>query len=59
MSVPKIKVIASTKGDMYRLLKNDGKYYLPPFSQADGNFIHDIVNRIKKVQKIRITCIDI
>ena len=31
MSVPKIKIIVSTKGEMYRLLKNDGKYYFPPF----------------------------
>ena len=26
----RIKIIASTKSELYRLLKNEGNYYLPP-----------------------------
>ena len=48
MSVSKIKKIAITKREMYRSSKNDGKYYLPPFSQADRNFILDVMTRIKR-----------
>ena len=49
LSIPKIKVIASTKSEMYKLLKNEGNYYLPPLSQTDGNFIHDAITGVKKV----------
>ena len=49
LSVAKIKMIATTKSEMYKLLTHSGKYYLPPQSQADGDFIHDIMSGNKKV----------
>ena len=50
VSIPRIKIIASTKSELYRLLKNEGNYYLPPPSQTDGSFIHEVMTGIKKVE---------
>ena len=52
LSIPRVKVIASTKSELYKLLKNQGNYYLPPLSQTDGGYIHDVMTGIKKVQRL-------
>ena len=50
LSVAKIKMVAITKSEMYKLLTRSGKYYLPPQSQTDGDFIHGIMSGYKKVK---------
>ena len=50
VSLTRIKIITSTKSELYRLLKNEGNYYLPPPSQTDECFIHDVMTEIKKVE---------
>ena len=32
-----------TKREIYRILKMKGKYYLPPESQSNSDFIHDVM----------------
>ena len=49
LSVAKIKMVAITKSEMYKPLTHSGKYYLPPQSQTDGDFIHEIMSGFKKV----------
>ena len=49
LSFARIKMVATTKSEMYKLLIHSGKYYLPPQSQIDGAFIHDIMSGLKKV----------
>ena len=38
-----IKIIVSTKGEVYRLPKNNGKYFLPSLLQTNQNFIHYVM----------------
>ena len=45
----KMKVVASSKGEVYRLLKNKGQYYLPPKNMENADFIWDIMSDTKKV----------
>ena len=59
LSKPRVKVIASTKSELYKLLKNQGNYYLPPLSQTDGSYIHDLITRIKRCKDFLIKCIDL
>ena len=49
MGINRLAVIASTKGKVYRLLKHTGKYYMPPLSYSDADFVHDAITEIKKV----------
>ena len=46
----KMKVVASSKGEIYRLLKDKGQYYLPPKNMAGADFISDIMSGEKKVR---------
>ena len=45
----KMEVVASSKGEDYRLLMNQGQYYLPPKNMANADFICDIMSGSKKV----------
>ena len=38
-----------SKREIYQLLAMKGKFYLPPESQANSDFIHDIMVGRKKV----------
>ena len=38
-----------SKREIYRILVVKGKYYLPPESQANSTYIHDVMNGKKKV----------
>ena len=43
LSLTRMKMMTTTKGEIYSLLKHSGNYYLPPNSQSDWGFIHDIM----------------
>ena len=49
LSVARMKMVATTKGEIYSLLKHSGKYYLSSRSQTDGDSIHDIIVGYKKI----------
>ena len=57
MGINKLAVIASTKGEVYRLLKHTTKYYIHPLSYSDSDFEHDVITGVKKVN-IMIFLID-
>ena len=42
-------VIANSKREVYKLLKLTRKYYLPPLSHSDADYIRDILTGIKIV----------
>ena len=52
----KMKVVASSKGEIYRLLKDRGQYYLPPKNMASADFICDVMSGAKKVRFNPIKC---
>ena len=43
---------AKSKSEVYRLLSTEGKVYLPPASEANHNFISDVISGKLKVRKI-------
>ena len=52
----KMKMVASSKGEVYRLLKVRGQYYLQPKNMASAEFISDIMSGKKKVRFIPSKC---
>ena len=50
MGINRLIVVANSKREVYKLLKFTGKYYLPPLSHTDADYIHDILTGIKKVK---------
>ena len=52
MGINKLAVIASTNGEVSRLLKHTEKYYMPPLSYSDAVFVHDVITGILKVNMI-------
>ena len=38
-----------TKREIYRIFQMKGKYYLPPESQSNSDFIHDVMVGKKRV----------
>ena len=52
----KMKMVESSKGEVYRLLKDRGQYYLPPKNMASVEFISDIMLGKKKVRFIPLKC---
>ena len=49
IGINRLTVVANSKGEVYKLLKFTGKYYLPPLSHSDADYIHDILTGIKRV----------
>ena len=46
MGINRLVVVASTKGEVYRLLEYTTKYYMPPLSYSDADFVHDVITGI-------------
>ena len=49
-----IAVKGRSKREIYSILVMKGKFYLPPESQTNSDFIHDIMVGKKKVSDSRI-----
>ena len=47
-----VSVKGRSKREIYSILVVKGKYYLPPESQANSTYIHDVMNGKKKVSFI-------
>ena len=52
----KMKMVASSKGKVYRLLNYRGQYYFQPKNIASAEFISDIMSGKKKVRFIPSKC---
>ena len=48
----KMRVVTSSKGEVYILLRNQSQYYYPPKNIANADFICDIMSGSKKVCKL-------
>ena len=49
LTTKEISVKASSKYEVYRLLKTDGNVYLPPEKEANHRFLSDIITGNVKV----------
>ena len=49
MNVRTITAKANSKQEIYRILQLEGDVYLPPKSQANHNYISEILSGTKKV----------
>ena len=49
MNIGVITAKANSKNEMFRILQLEGDVYLPPKSQANHNYISEILSGTKKV----------